>query len=232
MERRPTGRVRRETRRLETARLQGRSGSIWSWSRRLHYYLGLYFIFFIWLFSVSGLVLNHGKWPFADFWADREETTVTRPIVAPVATADLEAARELMRQLGLVGEVNRTERSPDGAEFRIQVARPGRTFDVEADLAAGRAEVKEIRVNVWGVMSALHHFTGVSISDPERERDWWLTRVWSLAMDAVALGLVFLVASGIYLWYHLPRKRRLGALALAAGVICCAWFVFGLSALP
>ena len=32
------------------------------WNRKLHYYLGLYFLFFLWLFSLTGLMLNHQQW--------------------------------------------------------------------------------------------------------------------------------------------------------------------------
>ncbi|HEX6070876.1 MAG TPA: hypothetical protein VFZ18_13670, partial [Longimicrobiaceae bacterium] len=47
----------------------GRRGSVElrSWTRRLHYYLGLYFLLFIWLFSLTGLLLNHSDWGFAEF---------------------------------------------------------------------------------------------------------------------------------------------------------------------
>ena len=83
-------------------------------------------------------------------------------------------------------------------------------------------------MNAFGVMDALHHFTGVSMTDPERERDWILTRVWSAAMDAVAVGLIVLVLSGLYLWYRLRRKRRLGLLVLGVGLASCAFFLLGL----
>ncbi len=37
------------------------------WNRKLHYYLGLYFLFFLWLFSLTGLMLNHQQW-FRDLY--------------------------------------------------------------------------------------------------------------------------------------------------------------------
>ena len=215
-----------ERRRSPRARL------VWSWNRRLHFYSGLYFLLFIWLFSVSGLVLNHGRWPFADFWSEREESTSVRAIAAPGATGDLALARELMGQLGLAGEVASTRRRPESGEFEFQVTRPGLTTTVVADLPARRAEVRQIRVNAWGVMSALHHFTGVSMDDPARQRDWWLTRLWSFSMDAVAVGLIVMVLSGVYLWSRLRGKLRLGLLMLAVGTLGCAFFVYGLAAVP
>ena len=37
------------------------------WNRKFHYYLGLYFLFFLWLFSLTGLMLNHQQW-FRDLY--------------------------------------------------------------------------------------------------------------------------------------------------------------------
>jgi len=37
-----------------------------AWNRRLHYYLGLYFLLFLWLFSFTGLLLNHPLVALAD----------------------------------------------------------------------------------------------------------------------------------------------------------------------
>ena len=35
------------------------SESLRTANRRAHYYLGLYFLFFLWLFAFTGLLLNH-----------------------------------------------------------------------------------------------------------------------------------------------------------------------------
>ena len=97
--------------------------------------------------------------------------------------------------------------------------------------STARARVGEIRLNAWGVLDALHKFTGVKMDEPARTRDWLWTRVWSLAMDALAVGMAILVLSGVYLWLRLPAKRRPGLVALALGVACCAFFLYGLGAL-
>lgn len=202
-----------------------------TWNRRLHFYLGLYFLLFIWLFSISGLLLNHSDWAFATFWEGREESSYERVLARPTATGNLEIARELMAGLRIDGEINGMER--DAAEDRIafQVARPGQILNVEADLASGAATVSQIDLNGWGVFQALHTFSGVSMTDPARERDWVLTRVWSFAMDAVALGLIVLVLSGIYLWYRLPKKRIGGLVSLGLGITTCGFFLFGFARL-
>ncbi len=197
-----------------------------TWNRKLHYYLGLYFLLFLWLFSVSGLLLNHSKWAMGQFWNDRKETVAERSIRAPNAPDDAGIAAELMRQLAIVGEVSDLRRDSTG-KFDFQVVKPGHVFRVAAEPAAGRASVTEIELNAWGVMDALHKFTGVRMDRPNEQRDWLLTRLWSLAMDALALGLVILVASGLYLWWRLRQKRIGGLVAIALGVAGCGFFIYG-----
>jgi hypothetical protein len=213
-----------------TAAARRRGPRLRAWTRRLHNYVGLYLLLFLWLFSVSGLVLNHSKWAAARFWEARQESTTERAIHTPAAAGDVAMAEDLTRQLGLVGEIGETKRHPDGARFDVQVVKPGRVYRVEARLDSGRARVTEIRLNAWGVVDALHKFTGVKMDEPARTRDWVMTRVWSLAMDALALGLVVLVVSGLYLWYRRVETRRTGFVALLAGVACCAFFLYGLGA--
>ena len=201
------------------------------WTRKLHNYLGLYFLVFLWLFAVSGLVLNHSTWSLAQFWKARAESTAERQIVGPAVTDDAAIAADLMRQLGIGGEVNETRRSPRGERFDFQVVKPGRVFRVEARLDSSKARVTTTRLNAWGAVDALHKFTGVKLGDPAQTRDWLLTKIWSFAMDALALGLVILVASGLYLWLRLADRRGPGLVALALGAACAAFFVYGLGAL-
>src|SRR5437764_6608656 len=77
------------------------------WNRKVHYYLGLYFLFFLWLFSLTGLLLNH-SWKFAEFWPNRRISISDRPIRPPAQADDLHETKDLMRQLGLDGEVEWT----------------------------------------------------------------------------------------------------------------------------
>jgi hypothetical protein len=201
------------------------------WTRQLHNYLGLYLLLFLWFFSFSGLVLNHPGWKSGQFWADRAESVAVRPVEVPSATSDVAIASALMRQLGIVGELHEIRRAGDGARFQFQIVKPGRVYRVEARFDSAFARVTTIRLNAWGVADALHKFTGVRIGDPRETRDWLLTTMWSLSMDAVAVGMVVLVVSGLYLWYRVPSKRLTGLMALGLGVTACVFFLFGLGAL-
>ena len=52
-------------------RTRGAVDTVLVWNRRVHYYLGLFLLFFIWLFAFTGLLLNHPRWQFAQFWPNR-----------------------------------------------------------------------------------------------------------------------------------------------------------------
>lgn len=199
-----------------------------SWNRRLHFYLGLYFLFFVWLFALTGLLLNHGSWKFAEFWPNRKVSTNERPIQPPSGGNTLAGAKHLMDQLGITGEIQWLNTRPDPARFEFRVSRPGSNFEIQADLNTARAKIQHTDLNAWGIMHNLHTFTGVRLGDAQNQRDWILTTVWALSMDAVAVGLGVLVLSGLVMWYSLAAKRAGGLLAIAAGILVCGWFVIGL----
>src|SRR5687768_18580996 len=73
------------------------------WNRRIHFYLGLYLLFFTWLFAFTGLLLNHPRWQFAQFWPNRIQNTTERTLESVTAVADIDRARDVMRQLGIPG---------------------------------------------------------------------------------------------------------------------------------
>ena len=74
----------------------------------------------------------------------------------------------------------------------------------------------------------MHTFVGVSPDDPRNQRDWILTTIWALSMDAVSVGVLVLVLSGVYLWWNRREKRVAGLIALAAGTAVCGLFIVGL----
>lgn len=200
-----------------------------AWNRKLHYYLGLYFLFFVWLFSLTGLLLNHPQWRAAQFWGDRIETQYEKTIAPLSGVNDLARAKELMRQLDLVGEIDWPDQNATPGRLEFTVNRPGSLNRVNADLAQNHVSVQHIETNVWGVMNVLHTFSGTPVNNPSATRDWSLTTIWVVAMDALAVGLLLMVLTSYYMWYQLKKKRLIGFIALGSGVLACALFVVGLS---
>ena len=130
-------------------RTRGAFDSFLAWNRRVHYYLGLYLLFFIWLFAFTGLLLNHPRWQFAQFWPTRIQSTTEHTLESVTTAADIDRARDVMRQLGIDGEVQWPATQPPNRPFTFQVSRPGLVVDVKADLRAGRATVQRTQLNAW-----------------------------------------------------------------------------------
>jgi hypothetical protein len=191
-----------------------------AWNRRIHFYLGLYLLFFTWLFAFTGLLLNHPEWRFAEFWPNRRQTVAERTLVLPAGASDEESARRLMEELDVLGEIQWPAAQRDGA-LAFQVGRPGVTIDVKADLASGRTTVQRTELNRWGVMHILHTFTGVRPGDNRNGRDWRMTTLWAISMDAVAGGLIAVVLTSYVMWFRLKSKRRGGYVALLLGGLTC-----------
>ena len=195
------------------------------WNRRVHFYLGLYLLFFTWLFAFTGLLLNHPRWQFAQFWPNRLQSTTEHTLGSVTAVADIDRARDVMRQLGIAGELQWPSAPPADGPFTFQVSRPGLVVDVKADLRAGRATVQRTQLNAWGVMHVLHTFTGAPAADSRNRRDWTLTTVWALSMDAVAAGLIVMVLGSYVMWFRLRAKHPGGIVALALGFVSCGAFI-------
>jgi len=200
--------------------------TVFVWNRRIHYYLGLYFLFFTWLFAFTGLLLNHPRWEFAQFWPNRVQTVADHAIQPLAAGSDVERARALMLQLGISGEIQWPAQSPPPGSLAFQVTRPGLVLDVKANLDERRASVQRTQLNGWGVLHVLHTFTGVPAADPRHARDWIMTTIWALSMDAVAVGLAVMVLSSYIMWYRLRTKRIGGLAALVLGYLACGMFLW------
>jgi hypothetical protein len=210
------------------AKSRERAAILALWNRKLHYYLGLYFLFFIWLFALSGLLLNHGGWAFAQFYPNRRVSTMERTIDPTPSTSYLDQVRSVMRQVGIEGEIAWTGQRSGPTRLDFNASRPGRTYHVQADLTRGHAHITATQYNGWGLVRTLHTFVGVSPDDPRNQRDWVLTSVWVLSMDAVAAGIILIVMSSLYMWWGLREKRLLGIAAVALGTLICGLFVTGL----
>ncbi len=198
-----------------------------TWNRKLHIYLGLFFLFFLWLFCLSGVVLNH-HWRFASFWDERKQTSVELHVVRPAETDELQAARNVMAQIDIRGEVSGKIERAEADRLEFRVVRPGDMYDIKADFAKGLVSVGHIHVNGWGILNMLHSFTGVRRTDPTLHQNWWATGIWRFSMDALSVALVIMVLSGTYMWYSRARQRRNALIALALGFITLAALVGGI----
>ena len=195
------------------------------WNTKLHIYVGLFSLLFLWLFAVSGVIMNH---PLR-FGGPPTRSEFEQSVELPEQQGDQATAEALLGQLGISGEIIFMVPKKDHLTFRVN--RPNRRMVVDVDLQSRRALVKTAIPSMAGVLLALHTNTGVRTiwNEPEPHRDWVMTKIWSFCMDAICAGLIFLVLSSLYMWYQLKQKRLLGSIVLSLGTLSCAFFVWGLS---
>lgn len=195
-----------------------------TWNRKLHYYLGLYFLFFLWLFALTGLMLNHQQW-FRELY-QRQEKKSERAVDTPRGETPVERTRDVMRQLGLRGEIDWAASQPV-AHLDFNVARPNGAAQVRVDLNAKRAYVREFTNSRLHAFQIFHTFSGTRFNQPSSKRDWIITTVWVTAMDALAAGLIAMVFGSYYMWWRLKKRKVLGIAVLGAGCVACLVFVSG-----
>ncbi len=199
-----------------------------AWNRRLHYYLGLTFLFFLWLFLLTGLLLNHGRWAVAQAANQRREVKLEQAIETPAGDTERARARDVMRQLKLVGEIDWPSTAQQPGRLSFNVSRPRDASQVRVDLEQNRVAVQHFENEPWAVFRIFHTFSGSRFNLAGNGRDWILTTVWVIAMDVLAASLIVMVLGSYYMWYRLKQRRRLGLLALSAGVLSCGVFLAGL----
>jgi hypothetical protein len=197
-------------------------------NRKVHYFLGLYLLFFIWLFALTGLILNHSALEFLRPKPVAVAASWEKELQQPLGNNTLADAKQVMRELGIAGEIQWLATPATGDRFDFRVNRPGTNYDIKVDLKTSRAAVQRSHTDTWSIMRLLHTFTGVRATDAKNNRDWILTTIWALSMDAVAIGLLVTAATGAWIWFAAGSKRLPGFIALATGFIVCGWLVVGL----
>ena len=121
------------------------------------------------------------------------------------------------------GQINQIGTKADSLEFHVN--KPGEFDTVTVNPAGDRATVKQVKLNVWGVLNSLHHLTEVQ-GDGQPAISRPATWIWSLFVDATSIGLLALAFGGLWMWYQRPVSRTLGLITLLLGVLCCGSFLF------
>lgn len=193
------------------------------WNRKFHIHIGLFLLLFIWLFSLSGLLLNH-HWEFASFWEQRKQSESVTDMTLPAKFDSAALLHTVVEKLGISGEVTNVKFSADAVDFRV--TSPGKGREIHVDLAKGTVTQKQYVLNIWGKIRTLHTFNGVDKRNIEKEANWLVTSIWKFAMDGIAILLILLCGSSWVMWYKIRRDYRWGAVVLAFGFLVSFYFVY------
>lgn len=185
--------------------------------RQVHLFAGLILAVAIVFYTVSGAAILYARW----LPRDAAQVVTERVAVPPAAIASPRALRAFVaREFGARGRGGGIERRDSGA-VAFRFVRPGMLL--EAETTPDRTELVVTRTTYGPVrvLRTLHTLTGYSGGAA--------FAAWSVFLDLVALATIGFALSGIYLWYKLTRRRRLGWLLLSGswcytlGVILYLW---------
>jgi hypothetical protein len=202
--------------------------SLFRLTRDLHLYLGLLVSPFVIAFAVSVLFLNHAKIDPA-----AGSSTMVRDVPIPAGIEGMrgreavDQARKILDGLGVTGEIGFVRQIPSDRRIVIPVSKPGLETVVDVDLTSRSATVSRRPTSALESVSYLHKMPGPHNAD--LRGNWLWTRVWQWLADGTVYLLLFISATGLYLWFVLEAERRIGLILLGAGAATFFAFIYALA---
>src|SRR5439155_9938191 len=95
------------------------------------------------------------------------------------------------------------------------VSRPGLESIVDVDVVKRTATVSRRATSLLESVAYLHKSPGPHNAD--LRGNWFWTRAWRWLADATVYLVLFISATGLYLWFTLKAERRIGWGLLGAG---------------
>jgi hypothetical protein len=186
-------------------------------NRRTHLYLGLFLLPWFFLYGVSSIPFSHPEWGRSVYGDARWNVRFERPYELPNPTGDLkQVGADLMREAGFAGVHGAYRPNPNRVNVYIPSLRSATQVIYDAQRKTIRVEDREFRWDHW--LTGFHARGGF-------QHDNFLNDAWAVVVDLVSVGFLLWVATGIYMWWHLPRQRNWGWVALGGGVLTFAAFV-------
>jgi hypothetical protein len=195
------------------------------WNRKIHLYCGLCLLFFIWLFGLSGVLLNH-HWKFANSWEKRKETSYNKEIQISDEREKYPLAQEIIDKLNLNGNIYKLRFANDSSFLNISLAKPGTHYDIQASLNDGIILIKSTELDKWDMMRTLHKLRNPTKKEQNERYFTFLSSLWSISIDVVSIGLIITCLGGWYMWLQITGRRfYIGLVSLAVGFILCVCFL-------
>ncbi len=207
-----------------------RNASLYPLTRDLHLYLGLFVSPFILVFAVSVFFLVHAWLP----QSSAPERRIVSDLTLPAGFEKLkgreqfDAARPLLAQAGVSGEILSIRQFPKERRFVISSSVPGRETVVEFLAESRSATVTARATGLADATVFLHKMPGphnVAIRG-----NTLFMAVWRWLADVTVYLVLFVSLTGVYLWAVLKTERRIGLALLAAGLGTLGGLIYALVA--
>ena len=136
-------------------------------------------------------------------------------------------AREIATSVGVGGEIGFVRYIRKDQRIVIPVSKPRLETVIDVDVAKRTAVVSRRRTSVLESVSYLHKSPGPHNAD--LRGNWLWTQAWKWFADGTVYLLLFVSATGLYLWFAIRAERRVGLTLLGAGAVTFFAFVYALA---
>ena len=193
-------------------------------NRRAHLYLGLFLMPWLLMYGVSSFIVIHGSW-FPTNKPTREplfERAYSRPVNTQAANNSPElraAAQEILKDCDLEGAFWVDKPKPDTVHIDRFSFRDSISLTYSVNDQRLKAERQPMR---WSQVPLRMHFRG-GYGQP----GFW-QKFWGVLVDMACIGIIVWVASGLIMWWRLPRLRTWGAVAVGGGILSFVLLVWTL----
>jgi hypothetical protein len=191
----------------------------YTWTRDLHLYLGLFISPFVLLFAASVFFLNHAKVAVDVTTSEETVQGIQLPDVSdgPQNMERVAGAKKILDQLRVTGEIGFVQYQRKERRLVIPVSKPGLETKITVDLDTRSASISRRTTGFWEALAYLHKMPGPH--NAAIRGNWIGTRAWQWFADGTIYSILFITASGLYLWFSLRAERRIGVMLLAAGAV-------------
>ena len=107
------------------------------------------------------------------------------------------------------------------------VFKPGSEVTLDVNLSTHTASLEERKTGILAALIYLHKSPGPHNADIRG--NWSYTRFWRWLADATVYLLLFVSASGIYLWWVIRAERKIGLLLLGAGALSFMGVIYAIA---
>ena len=190
--------------------------------RALHLYFGLLISPLVLIFCISVLVLNHTDYINNRYPIQNLPVTKTHIDKIPYDNSDLQTAENIIKKLGVKGEIDFIFQNDSQISFPVLL--PGFTTSIKIDKQTNDVLITRKEEGAFRATNFLHKMPGPH--NAKLKGNSFFMQNWKLLADGVVYLLLFLSASGIFLWYFLKVERKLGWVSILVGIILFTGLLF------
>ena len=180
-------------------------------NRRTHLYLGLFLMPWLLMYGVSSFIVIHQPWFKADkppAWEPVFEKEYRRSVSE---SGDLRAtAQEILKDCNMEGAFWVNKPKPD--TLHIDRFSFWGSTRLTYSMTDQKLKAERQRMRVPQAVIRMHFRGGY-------EQPTFWNKFWGLLVDLACVGIIIWVASGLIMWWRLPRLRAWGAIAVGGGIL-------------